>query len=889
MRILKRNHKSKPKNNSVPILNYEINQVFDRNYSLNEFVDSIQNGNLFVLDTYDNVRKDENFIKTKYIGIDVDDEDANFLETSKLLNKNGISSFYVRYKSFSYTTKHQKHRYILKFDEYLDRVETYRVYEYISTFLNVDSSTINNLCRLWHGTNHKMSPDDAPGDELSKDYILNEVIPISITGERNLNYNREFDFMILNIQEDELLKRISADILEWDYENIRRTTYAACLIIQQQVGDSTYIEYFLDNLEHQYRKKWETYVKHDVDSGKFYYASALRFLEEYAFVTPNKVENIFDIIQGVVPKHLKDGEFITPNDMKSLESGYNLLIAPAGSGKTTAIIRLAQEDRTQRRVLIVPTIAIVEQLQHKYGLEEGVEFLHSGEGGTTSASSSYSIYLTICTYDSYTTNVFPEHVLYVDEAHELISFYDIGKKEKIVHQIVTQPPKNCIYVTATPFNLADIFDKKVLFTKNTNKDTRVLFTTNVKTTTFNIIAANYGRKTLVYMNSKSKMRNFKKYIQDKLPELRVATISSHERSDAYVQLRQLVESADFSYDVVITTKFLNIGFDINNVFDDVIYADETIRANDMLQFYNRERQHAKMHIITKNHDDANGYSVNTRFSKVRVRLNSRLSNQDKYYLDKTVVDGRAHPHIITNKVFYQRVTLSVRHIKQLFKKFYPNFDTDVITRVEAKLYVDTRTNTKCEFFNYFFEYEGDSLRIEKDFMRYIDGNPINFKKEDDEPAYGTSTIRKIYRLFYILRNDFFNNEDRSWIEENGYLEVSNDETYFSFNRDPIDYFYLSDMSNINKFENEKLKDIIKSINEHRELGEDEVEDYSLQLNSRMFYMDNSPWNLSNFKKRMERFGIIFEVTTDELMDPDDETVVVKKKVFVNKTVMIGKD
>jgi hypothetical protein len=223
-------------------------------------------------------------------------------------------------------------------------------------------------------------------------------------------------------------------------------------------------------------------------------------IRQFARVYPNDVRYMFDILLNdsgkVTEFESLDNGFITTKHIKSLECGVNLLCAGAGSGKTTAVINRAIEDGSQYRILIVPTIAICEQLELKYGDNEYFEFLYSGKNKNSETPKDKvvdgHISLTVCTYDAYVFRgkIEMDHILYLDEAHEMLSFRGIEGKRDIIDFILYHLPENSVFMTATPFNLADVFQKKLFFKRNNNKTTKIINSAKVTGGIKNIISEN---------------------------------------------------------------------------------------------------------------------------------------------------------------------------------------------------------------------------------------------------------------------------------------------------------------------------------------------------------------------------------------------------------------
>jgi hypothetical protein len=649
MRIDNVAYAHKPTNVEAGIISNSILRRPNLTSSINELAEFISKGHSVVLDEFTGARRQENFIRTNLIGIDMDETDANFYETAIQLEKHGFK-WSLRYKSYSYSEEHQKHRYILKFDEYLNRTEALKVYAYLETFLNIDKNTTSNLARLWFATNHTITKEDAPGSENNKQHIFQYVIPETLlVREEGVEYDerREFDFVIMNPDPQVYEELVEQDFANWEYETIRKGVYCAAVVVMLQTGDDSYINHFFDSLEPRRLKKWKKYYRHDLVNQKVYTKEAMRIVNKIGTIVPDKITNIFDILQDIDMIDLKPNEFIKPEDMFDLECGHNLLVAPAGSGKTSAIIELAEQTSDYLRVLCVPTIAICQQLEYKYSDRERFAFLHSDRDGSgTGLDDSRKYDLVVTTYDAYTTNNFGRHVLYIDEAHELLSFHGMPGKASIVEYMLDtlDRPVATIFVTATPFNLPDVFDRKVFYRKDTNKDVKLMVTEDLNAAIHDIVHNNLGKKILIYRNSNNKIQRIREYMEIHSPHIPTDVISSKDRDVSY---NELLNGEELTNDVVFTTKFLNIGFDINNIFDIVIYADQSVRANDLLQLFNRERQKAQFYFITKNETDSQGFNVNTGYKYFRELVNRDLSDYDKYKLDRKYINGQVNKYTNT--------------------------------------------------------------------------------------------------------------------------------------------------------------------------------------------------------------------------------------------------
>jgi hypothetical protein len=872
MRIDNNKNDDKPISSDVGYINNSINRSPDVEVSLKELCISLSSGKSIVLDSYIGIRNSSNFIRTNMIGIDIDYLDSNIENTSKVLLENNLC-WYLRYKSFSYGKPHKEdnskiassHRYILKFDEYLNKREALSIYKYLESILDVDKATTNNLCRLWFGTNHEIAEEDSPGNVLKKSEVLDNIemlpeVQNKIDFFTKIRSTEDVIFIIENVDFDKFKTLLNEEFENWDYHEIRDGIYSVCMIMLCEYDDNSYIEYFINQLEPHRVSRWEKSIKHDTINRKYGKRRAMGMIRQFARVYPNDVRYMFDILLDEEGKandfeSLNDN-FITTTHIKSLEYGINLLCAGAGSGKTTAVVNRAIEDSSQYRILIVPTIAICEQLELKYGDNNYFEFLYSGknkkEGTPQDKVVDGHISLTICTYDAYVYRgkIEMDHILYLDEAHEMLSFRSIDGKRDIIDFILYNLPNNCVFMTATPFNLADVFSKKLFFKRNNNKKTTIVNSNKVTGGIKNIISSNFNQKILIYINSKAKSNKLAENIRNDFG-LRVGEISASTRNGAY---QNLLNNNIEDYDVVITTKFLNIGFDIQGLFNVLIYAEQRVLPNDLLQFFNRERQKADYYILRTNSDAKSGFMINTSYLNYESKLNHNYSNWDKHLLDNKHVKGKMNPHVVCNDVFYRKSNIGTSHIEQLFKLFYNDFSLVIEIDMNDSYSEVERKNIHQQYQEWCVQpvdtededyIEGMNTTFELNYYKFIFGKKVKFP-DDINP----SVRRKIYFIFACQARHRSDDD----IDPSG--QFYHVDSYTIGDLDKL--YYSSDLFKIDRFESNVIKNIFWRIAREDVISETMKENYTTELNNNYVLIDNNSWNDKNFKSRLNKFDIYFK-------------------------------
>jgi hypothetical protein len=669
-------------------------------------------------------------------------------------------------------------------------------------------------------------------------------------------------FVIEDIDFDKFKEILSEDFSNWDYHEIRDGIYSVCMIMLCEYNDNSYIEYFMSQLEPHRVSRWEKSIKHDTLNLKYGKRRAMGIIRQFARVYPNDVRYMFDILLNdsgkVTEFESLDNGFITTKHIKSLECGVNLLCAGAGSGKTTAVINRAIEDGSQYRILIVPTIAICEQLELKYGDNEYFEFLYSGKNKNSETPKDKvvdgHISLTVCTYDAYVFRgkIEMDHILYLDEAHEMLSFRGIEGKRDIIDFILYHLPENSVFMTATPFNLADVFQKKLFFKRNNNKTTKIINSAKVTGGIKNIISCNFNRKILIYINSKAKSTKIAENIREDFG-LRVGEISASTRNGAY---QNLLKNNIEDYDVVITTKFLNIGFDIQGLFNVLIYAEQRVLPNDLLQFFNRERQEADYYILRTNSDAKSGFMINTSYLSYESIIKHNISNWDKHLLDSKHVKGKMNPHVVCNDVFYRKSNIGTSHIEQLFKIFYNNFNLEIEIDMNESYSDVERKNIHQSYLEWAIEpldtldedyIEGMSTTFELNYYKFIFGKKVKFPEK-----LSPSARRKIYFIFACqARHRSDENVDKTGqfyhVDSNSVGSLDN-------------LFYSSDLFKVDRFESNVIKNIFWRIAKEETIDDELRCNYITELNNNSVMIDNNSWNIKNFKSRLQKLNIYFKRT-----------------------------
>ncbi len=339
----------------------------------------------------------------------------------------------------------------------------------------------------------------------------------------------------------------------------------------------------------------------------------------------------------IVQKHIsveRVSKFL--NESKGQRLG---LFAQAGQGKTFTVIKSLTTAK-KSFVFIMPTKAItlnqknsvlraavneldelttaianagldvsVYDLLSDTGTKE-IGFFHGGNPITKEINDYPYVF---CTYDQMSSyfkfNTRIRDFLVIDEAHLVGRYSRISNfKHRTLQRIVnsTDDFNQQLYLTATPFNLPDIFDDTVSFIRlenkkpfviTANKDIRLtnvdkpLYLENLLVETFTRlnIDPNFDKILVFPLCSKENMLLLKENVDYRYSiESEIVTSDNQKVSPAYQHL--VFERGSLDSNLIFSTSILNTGVDIHNVFDWIIVLDDT-NISTMLQALNRDRSY----------------------------------------------------------------------------------------------------------------------------------------------------------------------------------------------------------------------------------------------------------------------------------------------------------
>lgn len=907
MKISQIKNKTKPKENQAA---YESNQIemisninsysFDNYIGLSGLVYAIESGQTIVYDEMNEGKRcGSNSIGSYFVAIDIDTFILNSTMDESIRSLMVLDlKPYLIYKTFGYTDVLQKHRIIFRFDEMLSKHDLQLFYIYLSQTLDIDVSTMakaSNFARLVYGTNIKIAEEYKVGHISSKSETF-KMIPKDINSKVT-TFNAEVDFVefeVTNIKDekfDEVMNQYIPIIQTWpsdSHDLIRRTIYSCCLILDTSNKDNKYFNAFIYVLN-QYQphrvNKWLANHKSDMKSNKFHYKEGRELALKIATLQTKDITKVFDILNFELNdlEKMEENTYIDYQKLHKASMTFKniLLLAPAGSGKTTAILNIAstfedkdgQDHTTPQIVLIVPTQAIVMQLEIEY--EKAIQdytnfykypfayrlndtvFLYDQSNSRYNKDARFIV----STYDKY-VRVDNEHLLFIDEAHEFVSYNDFKhRKIKSCLETAYRYAKSITYVTASPLNLADEFDQKIIYTRPVNK--KVFLMTTKNSPAHAVIPFLSTAKSLILLNSQKKALKLIEKIKQDDPNLKVTFISSNNKNKEYINI---LNNAAVENDVVITTKILNTGVNITNKFTNIFYAENKINPNDVLQLLNREREEANFFIFSKEMV-TNRHLVNSAYAKnINILDKTHLSERDKELLDTCRVNEKVDPHLFTNRMIYNQMTLSIEDMVKILEKLVIDFK--FVQMYEQKVIKEDKIK-KIPVKDFFLD-ESNHDFIESSLNDYLQVFRLN------KTGISNAIDKKLKTTFNIYRI-----HDEQLIER-GICEVDNDGIIAI--KDMKSFYYLTSEVFIPKFDDANLNSLLSELSTiNHGLRADELDEYAKKANEYSLFNNNEVMDRTKLMKYLRTIGLMYEPSTTKINGKNVRTMK-NKSIFLTKPI-----
>lgn len=336
------------------------------------------------------------------------------------------------------------------------------------------------------------------------------------------------------------------------------------------------------------------------------------------------------------------GEFQTEiNSFINTHTNRQLLVAPTGTGKTTAIINYADSNPQKKIVLLCPFRVLVDNIKKKnpnLNCGYGAEFLNKNK--TTR--------FVITTYDSI-EKIEDVDLYVVDEAHLLSSHSSF----RDVIPLILQTQTKVVYITATPEVIEDLFPKYNIqdyvlkFSIKRPKEEVRIYAQNYKAKQIitDIITNNKDNKktVLIRVNSKSVIDSIIETFKPTLKE-KIACFYSDEENVLYQsqdkdKVKELKKGKISNLDFILCTSVYDVGISFEVDRDIECYAvsqDNRYMPNpiDMVQLLARVREETghKMNLtIIGNYQDYELENLELKNYKSKAQLCNEMAHRYENY------------------------------------------------------------------------------------------------------------------------------------------------------------------------------------------------------------------------------------------------------------------
>ena len=400
------------------------------------------------------------------------------------------------------------------------------------------------------------------------------------------------------------------------------------------------------------------------------------------------------------------GEFQTNiNSFINNNTKQQLIIAPTGTGKTTAIINYADCNPHKRIVLLCPFRFLVDNIEKdnpNIACGYGAEFLSNNKTSR----------FIVTTYDSI-EKIEDADLLAVDEAHLLPSHSSF----RDIIPLILQTKTKVVFITATPEVIEDLFptynkqDYILEFKIHRPLEEVKIYAQkyNVKQTILDIIYNNkYNKKTvLIRINSKKVidevMQTYKPTLKNK-----IASIYSDEDNVLYKgqdekKINELKKGKISNLDFILCTSVYDVGISFEVDRDIECYAvsqDNRCMPNaiDMVQLLARVRENTgyKMSLtIIGNYQDYELRSIPLPSFNSKAQLCNELSHRYEQY---TKIDMECYEYVLRKYNINVTEVLDLKFKSYKVKMASRLSDTDIVKNFQnfPKEYEIICNNLECK-------------------------------------------------------------------------------------------------------------------------------------------------------------------------------------------------
>ena len=296
------------------------------------------------------------------------------------------------------------------------------------------------------------------------------------------------------------------------------------------------------------------------------------------------------------PIHYKltDGQYISDLNLQITPDSYvTHLCADTGVGKSTWVIdHLFQQGST---LFVVPQLAQIKQLEHKYSERKDIEFIYGGNSELSDYPSNI-----VCTYDqlrAIQTKIHCHHyMLVVDEVHKLYqaASYRTEAVSQIVDAITEERFNNVLTMSATftaelvPYRIDSWIE--VSRTQAVARQIKLELYPDLYSMEEQVISqidsSDHG-PTVVRINSKKDIIAYQKVLEKR--GLNCLAVNRDLQATDAVSTMLKTESLE-GYDVVLTTSLLDEAINIQDeVINELIVFNNQIHPEELRQFVGRFR------------------------------------------------------------------------------------------------------------------------------------------------------------------------------------------------------------------------------------------------------------------------------------------------------------
>lgn len=414
--------------------------------------------------------------------------------------------------------------------------------------------------------------------------------------------------------------------------------------------------------------------------------------------------------------------YLNKEDYNIQESA--ILVAPTGTGKTTALIEYLRETKEQC-IFVSPLNAIGKQVYEK--ASDIFELVNCETSESKILGDIHynlmvgnSIAISLTTFIRY-KDMFYHYPIYIDECHSIIEYHSLMNTEELAQDIRNKKFKKIIGLTATSFGLHKLLGLKeikpnVIPISKKNIELSWIKDYSLSSLVGNIcrLYSEHGKLIVLYNNTK--------VIEQLSNELTVRNFNVKIYHSKIKTINVIDEHFDQDFDILLCTSALATGVSIKENYYSVYIHRIIDSVNIVGQFFSRNRNDVSYGCILKRH-----------YSSKKLIENDIDINE---FYNKTDVNMTFTEFIMNN---LQNISCNMsKKILEFFINSYNDY-----TFKYGRIY----------------SYES-KLLIEQQYAQYIP-NIKEYFIENTIPKFNKGhyfILTRLYDLYDILTNGFIENE-----------------------------------------------------------------------------------------------------------------------------------